>query len=83
MSMHMESPMLEAGEAIAGQSRLHTGFLVSAARYPDRVALSIGQQQWTYVQTDLRTWLRRWGGPADCRDGRLTSKDRSALATRA
>ena len=35
--------MLEAGEAIA-QSRLHTGFLASSARYPDRVALSIGQQ---------------------------------------
>ena len=34
--------MLEAGEAIA-QCRLHTGFLVSAARYPDRVALSIGE----------------------------------------
>jgi hypothetical protein len=34
--------MLEAGVAIA-QIRLHTGFLASA-RYPDRVALSIGKQ---------------------------------------
>ena len=49
--------MLEAGEAIA-QSRLHTGFLVSAARYPDRVALSIGQQQWTYAQ--IEELARRW-----------------------
>jgi non-ribosomal peptide synthetase component F len=55
--MHMESPMLEAGEAIA-QSRLHTEFLVSAARYPDRVALSIGQQQWTYAQ--IEELARRW-----------------------
>jgi amino acid adenylation domain-containing protein len=49
--------MLEAGDAIA-QSRLHTGFLVSAARYPDRVALSIGQQQWTYAQ--IENLARRW-----------------------
>ena len=39
----MGSSMLAAGEAIA-QSTLHTGFLVSTARYPDRVALSFGQQ---------------------------------------
>src|SRR5271155_839767 len=57
MSVHRESPILEAGEAIA-QSRLHTGFLVSAARYPDRVALSIGQQQWTYAEID--ELARRW-----------------------
>jgi amino acid adenylation domain-containing protein len=57
MPVHMKSPMLEASEAIA-QSRLHTGFLVSAARYPDRVALSIGQQQWTYAQID--ELARRW-----------------------
>ena len=44
--------MLEAGEAIA-QSRLHTGFLVSAARYPDRVALSIGQQQSEAIESIL------------------------------
>ena len=49
--------MLEAGEATL-QSRLHTGFLVSAFRYPDRVALSIGQQQWTYAQ--IEELARRW-----------------------
>ena len=42
MPANRQPPMLEAGVAIA-QSRLHTGFLASA-RYPDRVALSIGKQ---------------------------------------
>ena len=55
----METPMLEAGEAVA-QSRLHPGFLVSAARYPDHVALSIGQPQWTYAQ--IEELARRWAG---------------------
>jgi acyl-coenzyme A synthetase/AMP-(fatty) acid ligase len=50
--MQIESPMLEAVHAIA-QSRLHTGFLMSAARYPDHVALSIGQQQWTYAEIEI------------------------------
>jgi amino acid adenylation domain-containing protein len=57
MSKHMEFPMLEAGEAIA-RSRLHTGFLASAARYPDRVALSIGRQHWSYAQ--IEELARRW-----------------------
>ena len=51
MSVHTEFPTLEAGGVVA-LSRLHTGFLVSAARYPDRVVLSIGHQRWTYVQIE-------------------------------
>ena len=43
--------MLEAGESVA-QSRLHTGFLVSAARCPDRVALSIGHSGLDHVIVD-------------------------------
>jgi amino acid adenylation domain-containing protein len=49
--------MLEAGEDVA-QSRLHTGFLMSAARYPDHMALSIGQREWTYAEID--ELARRW-----------------------
>jgi amino acid adenylation domain-containing protein len=49
--------MLEAGAAIAPR-RLHAGFLASAARFPDRVALSIGPEQWTYAQ--IEELARRW-----------------------
>ncbi|MBR1304872.1 amino acid adenylation domain-containing protein [Bradyrhizobium sp. U87765 SZCCT0109] len=36
----------------AAQPRLHTGFLASAARWPNRTALLLGGQQWTYAEVD-------------------------------
>jgi amino acid adenylation domain-containing protein len=52
---------LQAGEAQAQappQERLHSGFLRSAARWPDAVALRVGATDFTYEQVE--NTARRW-----------------------
>ncbi len=42
------------------EKRLHTGFIESAARYPEAIALSIGDQEFTYSEVEDKA--RLWAG---------------------